>query len=200
MSEELDSEAARARRLAGLDAPHMVALNGYAEGLRAEGRDVPWFDPFDGGARARCLILLERPARRGHAPRFVSCDNPAPAQRNLRRFLAEAGLHRHRIALWNAVPWLPPADTVRNISPRAAELREGLANLPALLDLLPALQVVVLAGRAAGRAASLCAVSVVRVPHPSPVCVNANPSARGRIVAGLSETASKIECPTTGRH
>lgn len=200
MSEELASETARARRLAGLDASHMTALNGYAEDLRAEGRDVPWFDSVDGGTAARCLILLERPARRGHAPRFVSCDNPAPAQRNLRRFLAEAGLQRHRMVLWNVVPWLPPADTVRNTPPRAAELRAGLTRLPALLDLLPALQVVVLAGRAAERAAPLCAVPVVRVPHPSPVYVNAVPSARGRIVAGLSEAASKIECRTTGRH
>ncbi|MCQ0970117.1 hypothetical protein MLD63_06715 [Paracoccus sp. TK19116] len=62
----------------------MTALNCYAEGLRPQGRDVPWFDPHDGGAAARCLILLERPARIGDAPRFVSCDNPAPAQRNLR--------------------------------------------------------------------------------------------------------------------
>ncbi|PZX14209.1 uracil DNA glycosylase superfamily protein [Palleronia aestuarii] len=178
----------------------MAALNGYAEGLRTDGRGVPWFDPHDGGAAAQCLILLERPARLGETPRFVSCDNPVPAQRNLRRFLAEAGLTRRRIVIWNAVPWLPPADAVRNAAPRAAEIREGLTRLPALLKLLPALQVVVLAGRVPGRAASLCTVPVVQVPHPSPVNVNANPSARGRIVAGLSQAASKTECPTTGRH
>jgi uracil-DNA glycosylase len=200
MTEELANAAARSRRLSALDAPHMTALNTYAEGLRAEGRDVPWFDPHDGGTTARCLILLERPARRGDAPRFVSCDNPAPAQRNLRRFLAEAGLTRRRIVIWNAVPWLPPAGTVRNTPSRMTELRDGLAHLPALLGLLPALRAVVLAGRSAGRASPLCAVPVLRVPHPSPVYVNANPSARGRIVAGLSEAASKIECPTTGRH
>lgn len=178
----------------------MTALNRYAEGLRADGRDVPWFDPLDGGTGARCLILLERPTRLGDAPRFVSCDNPAPAQRNLRRFLAEAGLSRRRIVVWNAVPWLPPADTVRNTPPRTAELRDGLVHFPALLRLLPALRVVVLAGRSAGRAASLCAVPVVQVPHPSPVYVNATPSARGQILAGLSEAASKAEFLTTGCH
>ncbi|MBY4638689.1 hypothetical protein K6L44_01465 [Gluconacetobacter entanii] len=71
---------------------------------------MPYFDPLDGGVHASMLVLLERPARHPMRPRFVSRDNPGPAQQNLKRFLLEANVPRKMTVLWNLIPWLPPDD------------------------------------------------------------------------------------------
>ncbi|MAM24112.1 MAG: uracil-DNA glycosylase [Rhodobacteraceae bacterium] len=193
---DLGTQVARAARLALLDAPHMCRLNVYCGGLRNRGRDVPWFDPLDGGEHASMLILLERPARRGEGPRFVSRDNPSPTQRNLKRSLERAGLERRTTLIWNVVPWLPHPNLVRNRPPRAAELTESLAQLPALLCLLESLQVIVLAGRWAGKANAAIkncgrGIPVIEIPHPSPVYVNTDPVIQNRIDERL-ETGSEI--------
>jgi hypothetical protein len=65
---------------------------------------VPGFDPADGGADARLLLLLETPGPGGDGPRLVSRDNPTGTARNLTRFLADAGIARVDTLLWNAVP------------------------------------------------------------------------------------------------
>lgn len=162
-----------------------------------DGRRVPHFDPKDGGAAARLLILLETPGPGGAGPRLVSRDNPTGTARNLARFLAEAGIARADTILWNAVPWIVHAPGARNRALRRGEIAEGLALLPPFLALLPRLAVAVLAGRVAGEAAPLVTrarpdVAVLRMPHPSPTIVCTSPRVPATIRAAVAEAAALL--------
>lgn len=184
------------RRRALLGAPHMAALARFAAGLRARHGEVPDFDPLDGGTGARVLVLLETPGPTIGRTGLVSADNPTGTGRNLRRFLGAAGIARADRALWNAVPWYIHAGGP-NRAPRASELREGLALLPPLLDLLPRLRVAVLAGRAAAGAEAVLrahrpGVPVRLMPHPSPTYVCTAPDVARRIEAALAEAAALL--------
>jgi hypothetical protein len=188
----LDDVAELARRVELLSLPHVVALNQWVD-THAAVRALPYFDPLDGGADASILILLEAPARHAMRPRFVSRDNPGPAQRNLQRFLAQAAVARARTVLWNTVPWLadeqaPPARL------GVAAVRAGIAMLGDVLDLLPCLRVVVLAGRTARQAhaaieARRPGLIVLEMPHPSPLSVCTSPTVAPQIVATLARAA-----------
>ena len=187
----------RQHRAALLGLPRFAPLEAMRVGIEARYGPTPHVDPLDGGTGARCLVLLETPGPRGDPPRFVSRDNPTGTARNLRRFTVEAGLDRRETLLWNAVPWTIHAPGARNRAPRSSEIATGLDLLPALLALLPALRVVVLAGRvAAGAEPSLQAtcptLAVLRMPHPSPTFVATAPSVAMRIVAVLAEAAGMI--------
>jgi uracil-DNA glycosylase len=195
-----DPAALEARR-AGLAAPHMRPLAAYAASLReSTGREVPDADPADGGVRARCLLLLETPGPAIVRTGFVSCDNPAPTAGNLRRFLRDAGLPREALLIWNAVPFVIHAPGAKNRAPRAPEVRAGLALLPGLLALLPALRVCVLAGRAAAAAVPVLraerpGLPLLEMPHPSPTFVCTSPAVPRRIVAALRDAAAAAVRP-----
>jgi uracil-DNA glycosylase len=186
-----------ARREA-LTVSHVAPLADFAAALRrATGRGVPDADPADGGVTARLLLLLETPGPAIGLTGFVSRDNPAPTARNLRRFLAAAGLERRETLIWNTVPFVIQVPGTGNRSPSRAECAAGLALLPGLLDLLPALEVVVLAGRAAAAAAPVLAavrpgLPVLRMPHPSPTYVCTSPAVPERIAATLAEAAALL--------
>lgn len=155
---------------------------------------MPRFDPLDGGAAARLLVLLESFGPRGPAPYTVSRDEPTGTSRNLKRFLADAGIAREDTILWNAVPWIIHAEGATNRAPRRGEIAEGLALLPPFLALLPRLRVVVLAGRVAGEARATVAaarpdVTVLAMPHPSPTYVCTSPAVPARIAATLADAA-----------
>ncbi len=159
---------------------------------------MPDVDPDDAGTEARLLILLETPGPHIHRTGIVSADNPSGTARNLRRFLAEAGLPRHERVIWNAVPWVIHSGGP-NRAPRASEIRDGLAELPPFLALLLKLHVAVLAGRVAGMAADPIAaarpgVAVLRMPHPSPTYVCTSPDVPRRIAATLAEAAALLGC------
>ena len=153
---------------------------------------MPDPDPLDGGAGARLLLLLETPGPAIGRTGIVSADNATGTGRNLRRFWAEAGLRREDRLIWNAVPWVIHAGG-RNRAPRAAELRDGIAELPPLLALL-SLGVVVLAGRAAASAAPLFppGLPVLTMPHPSPVIVCTDPAIAARICDTLARAAALL--------
>lgn len=175
-----------------------AALLRWRDALERQGRRVPGFDPLDGGAAARLLILLETPGPGGDGPRLVSRDNPTGTARNLSRFLAGAGIARADTILWNAVPWIVHPPGARNRALRRGEIAEGLKLLPAFLDLLPRLEVAVLAGRVAGTAAEVVArarpaVHVLAMPHPSPTFVCTSPDVPRRIAATLAQAAALLE-------
>jgi hypothetical protein len=130
-----DPAVLAARRVA-LGAPRMAPLRAFAAGLRAVHGATPDFDPADAGLAARVLLRLETPGPAIGRTGFVSMDNPTGTSANLRRFLAEAGLDRSRLAIWNTVPWVIHTGGP-NRAPKAAETRGGLAALPALLPHLP---------------------------------------------------------------
>jgi hypothetical protein len=191
-----------ARRRALLARPHMRPLARFAQRLRDDlGRDVPDADPCDGGTGATILLLLERPGRGVGAQGFVSRDNATPTARNLRRLSEAALLPRAATLVWNIVPWRDDG-AVRDLPPRAAEIAAGAALLPPLLDLLPNLRAVILAGRIAASAAHTIAahrpaVTLLRMPHPSPTILCTSPAVGERIAACLSE-AARLMLPPDG--
>ena len=197
----LAGPAAVEARRAGLAAPHMRPLAAFADSLRGStGCAVPDADPEDGGVGARCLLLLETPGPAIVRTGFVSCDNPTPTGANLRRFLRDAGLPRDALLVWNAVPFVIHAPGARNRAPRAPEVRAGLALLPGLLALLPALRVCVLAGRAAAAAVPVLRaerpeLALVEMPHPSPTFVCTSPEVPRRIVEALRTAAAAAARP-----
>lgn len=185
------------------DDPAQRRLERWRRSLVVDGRRVPDFDPHDGGASARLLILLETPGPGGDGPRMVSRDNPTGTARNLSRFLSEAGIGRADTILWNAVPWIVHAPGARNRPLRRGEIAGGLRLLPPFLAHLPDLHVVVLAGRVAaeGQAivqAARADVTMLLMPHPSPTCVCTSPAIRQRIAATLTEAERLLSARHAG--
>ncbi|MCQ0899218.1 MULTISPECIES: uracil-DNA glycosylase family protein [Enterobacterales] len=184
----------REERLAAVIAPHVAALNRWVSGQNQAGVEVPWFDPADGGAGAGLLVLLQSPARSSPSPRFVSRDNPGPAQQNLGRFLAEAGIARQDSVLWNTVPWVSDGPQKR---PSAVDIRTGCAWLEDVLAHLPALRVVVLAGAVAAQARGTVSylrpgVTVLTMPHPSPLSLCTSPTVPENIRRVLREARAVL--------
>lgn len=174
----------------------MCALAPYRSRI-AGGGALPFFDPLDGGAAARLLVLLETPGPGAVPLRFVSRDNPSGTARNLRRFLAEAGIARADTVLWNVVPWVVHPPGARNRALRRSEVAAGLAVLPPLLEALPRLRAVVLAGRRAGEARSIIGalrpeLALQAMPHPSPTFVCTGPAIAARICAALAQARRAI--------
>ena len=185
-------------RHAMLQAACYAPLRRFTAAIRARRGDTPEIDPLDGGTSARLLLLLETPGPAIVGPGMVSADNQTPTARNLRRFWAEAGLHRSNRLIWNAVPWIIHAGG-RNRAPTRAEIRAGLAELPPLLALAP-FEVAVLAGRTAAQAAPLlpACIKVLTMPHPSPTIVCTSPEIPRRIAAALAEAAAHLaQSPTS---
>ncbi|UYK75256.1 uracil-DNA glycosylase family protein [Xanthomonas sacchari] len=143
------------------------------------------------------MVLLERPARHAATPRFVSRDNPVPAQKNLKRFLEQVALPRNQTLLWNAVPWLPSAGEAKK-PPRKADLQEGKMMLLDVLSRLPRLQAIVFAGRIAQQCMpsvreSFPRLALLGMPHPSPLSVCTSPEIPKRILSVLSEAKCSLQ-------
>lgn len=179
-----------------MDSPHLAPLRHLVAQIAAEtGAAVPDPDPLDGGVQARLLLLLETPGPAIRGTGIVSRDNPTGTASNLFRFLQAAGIPRAETLIWNAVPWVIHPEGARNRAPRRSEIRAAAPYLAPLLLRLPALRVVVLAGRVAGEFEPVLAtlqpgLPVYRVPHPSPTFVCTAPSVRERIAAGLSRASA----------
>ena len=134
----------RQRRLAMLQHAHTKPFTEYVTQLRTAHphREVPDFDPLDGGAEAKILYLIEAPWCRAVASGVVWRNNPALTARNLCELLQEAEIARHETILWNFIPWY-----VGDSGSLSAAKNEALSYLPALLGLLPHLEVVALVGQ-----------------------------------------------------
>lgn len=164
----LKSEEVRKARLDQRFAPHVAPLNQWAEAQSVGGRWLPYFDPADGGAEARVLLLLESPGPVVSRTRFVSMDNPDGTAENMRCLIHLSGLRRADVALWNAVPWQMSEGGV--VTPRPAQYAEAAPLTRQVLEQMPQLGVVVLVGRHAQQAWSLVGSSLptLACPHPSP--------------------------------
>ena len=173
-------------------------LEQWRRSLVDSGRRMPLFDPRDGGAAARLLILLETPDPGGAEERAVSRDNPTGTARNLARFLSDAAIARHDTILWNTVPWIVHEPGARNRALRRGEIGEGLATRPGFLALLPRLRVVVLSGRVAREAAPIVAAQrpdlpVLTMPHPSPTIVCTSPAIAAAIRNTLAQAKTLLD-------
>ncbi|PPU21871.1 uracil-DNA glycosylase [Xanthomonas arboricola] len=174
-----------------VDSAHVRSLNQWVRGQCQRGRALPFFDPLDGGERARVMVLLESPARHAATPRFVSRDNPVPAQKNLKHFLEQVALPRNETILWNAVPWLPSAGETKKPL-RKADLQEGTVMLLDVLSRLPRLHSIVFAGRIAQQCMpsvkeSFPLLALFGMPHPSPLSICTSAEVTKRILSVLSE-------------
>ncbi|MFC5505690.1 uracil-DNA glycosylase family protein [Bosea massiliensis] len=170
---------------------HVAPLNRFAAVLRARHGDVPDFDPLDGGIAARLLVLLETPGPASVSTGTTSRDNPTGTARNLTRFLDGLPLSRWDTVIWNAVPWRLPRRGGKLGRPTRMDIEAAARDLPALLALLPRVQVVVLAGRVAQSLrpaldAARPDLTVIAIPHPSPTHLAASPAARERLFGEAS--------------
>ena len=190
-----DPEVFAARR-ALLDRPHLRLLLELAKRIACErGAAVPAPDPLDGGIDARLLLLLETPGPAIGRTGIVSRDNPTGTAANLFRFLREAGIPRSDTLIWNAVPWVIHQPAAKNRAPRRQEVATALPYLGPLLDLLPNLTAIVLAGRVAGGMVTPLralrpGLPVFAIPHPSPTYVCTSPKVAERIRSGLAEAVA----------
>lgn len=188
-----DLSAVRVRE-ALLGRSHIASLSDYARSLReATGEAVPWFDPLDGGAEARLLVLMEAPSRRGIQIGFVSVDNPTPTGRRMRETMERAGLRREERVVWNVVPWyLGGAAKARN--PTLAERRAGALHLAGLLALLPSLRAVLTLGGPAreGWRSLGSDLPHVAAPHPSNTNLCARPWLREEFERAVAEATALV--------
>jgi hypothetical protein len=177
----LRTPEAIAERLSKINEPHVAELTNYIRQLRQRFPDsweFPDFDPYDGGQDADLLFLMEKPgpmtsAKGGNGSGFISRNNDDPTAAAIFDFMVQAGIPRNRTVLWNTVPgWN------KTIALKGLERRNGLAELPALISLLPRLKGVVLVGRQAQRATKKIQelnLSVFPSSHPSPKVRSINP-------------------------
>jgi len=193
-----------------LNEPHMKALTEFARTIRAErvGRDVPNFDPLDGGKDAECLFVLEAPGPKARDTRFVSRNNPDPTAKNWFKLNQAANIARKRTILWNIVPWYL-GDGQRIRPPTRDERDEGLNYLLQLIEKLPALRIVVLVGGQAGRVrddladrlnlANRCC-HLEGMPHPAQLFINRHPENWQKLLDSLIRIAALLDgggtCPS----
>lgn len=150
---------------------------------RTSGREVyiPHFDPGDAGTEARILVVLEAPGPMTHSGHrgsgFISVDNDDQTAENSWRLREESGA-LDGVLHWNIVPWYLGAASVK---PTVDELQRGAEALSLLLEKLPKLEVVILAGRYAQRGWNRTLSSrtagryrVLETWHPSPLAMNAS--------------------------
>jgi hypothetical protein len=150
---------------------HMLAFVEYAAKLRRPESEVPDFDPLDGGDEVRVLFLMEKPGPKTSVANggsgFISRNNNDLTVANCYKRIQEAGVPREASAIWNVIPWWNCT-----IALTVQERREGIEQIPKLLDLFPQLPAVVLVGLQAQRAADAITIfrhdlNIFRSPHPS---------------------------------
>jgi uracil-DNA glycosylase len=195
----LRDETERARRRSMLREPHVSRLIGYADEIRLQSkeiREIPYFDPCDGGIGAKVLLLLEAPGGKAVGSGFISRNNPDPTARTMCELLSRAGLHRSDTLIWNIVPWYVGTGT-RIRAARKSDISAALPHFPPLLDLLPSLQAIILVGRKAQSAkrqlAQLTNTRLFDSWHPSQQVMNRWPERRGEILNTFCEVAAFIE-------
>lgn len=171
---------------------HIAPLTNFVAFARQEsgkGSAIPFFDPRDGGVVARCLSLLEAPGPRAVASGFVSRNNPDESAKNFFEFNREAGIPRELTVTWNIVPRYIGSRRKIRVAQRP-DLEIGMWYLERVLQLLPALETVIIMGQKARyaerRSASMSrTVELFCCPHPSPLFINNREGNRAKILQVL---------------
>ena len=193
----LSSPAERERRTAMLNQPHIAPLVEYLTSIKANHpeKELPCFDPCDGGVCAKALFLLEAPGPKAVGSAFISRNNPDPTARNLCELLSEANIARADTLIWNIVPWYV-GDGTRIRAVNTDDINQAFVHLADLIELLPDLKVVVLVGKKAQSAQSqieeLTRVPIVNTPHPSARVFNMWPDKKDEMKEQLREVAALI--------
>ena len=186
-------------RLARKFEPHISPLTAFVETIRKETgltREIPYFDPLDGGINAKCLFLFEAPGPRAVYSGFISRNNPDESAKNFFELNRQADLPREITISWNIVPWYIGSGT--KIRPaNKYDIDEGRRYLLNLLSLLQNLQIIVLGGKKAQKAEALITanypeITIVKMPHPSPLFVNNAPENKFKIMRILQEVQKQL--------
>ena len=175
------------RRRERLRESHIAPLTDYVEHLRktlGDNKEIPYFDPYDGGINAKLLFLLEAPGPKAISSGFISRDNPDPTARSMTHIFSECGIPRQETISWNIVPWYVGGEgRIRPVNKK--EIKAGIQALKSLQPLLPNIRVVVLMGRKAQSAKSevenIFQTKVLTCPHPSPRVFRVWPAKREEI-------------------
>jgi uracil-DNA glycosylase len=169
------------RRRAMLNNAYMLPLENFLRMLRSEYPDkqIPCFDPCDGGIKAKSLFFLEAPGPKATESNFISRNNPDQTAKNMNDLMIQSNIVRKDTLLWNIVPWyVGDGKKIRPVTHR--EIKEALPYVQQLLELLPDLKVIVLVGRKAQKAEEhlrkLISVEIVKTFHPSPLVFNLHPN------------------------
>lgn len=193
-----DSEVKRTRLRQRRD-PHVAPLTDLVDSIRKRrecGNAVPYFDPLDGGVKARVLFLLEAPGPKAIASGFVSRNNPDETAKNMFNLLRGARLERKETVLWNIVPWF--VGTNGKIAPvKLRDLRAAQPYLLELLEKLPKLEAIVLLGNNAQngwrKLEHGTRWKVFESPHPSPVVFATKRDAWNQIRVCLAEVRAYLD-------
>lgn len=167
-----------ANRLSRIREPHVAPLNDLVEELSVQrGISEPWFDPDGGGVNARILLLLESPGPKSTAGKgsgIISPDNDDDTAENTWLLRREASIDPAMIVHWNAVPWFLDDEK----KPTARVKEDGARFLKKTIQLMPALRVVVLAGRHAQdtwaryrKLPGAVAITTVETWHPAKLAI-----------------------------
>jgi uracil-DNA glycosylase len=190
------------RRRLWLDLPHVRPLVEIVRVIQRELGShyiIPMPDPLDGGCDARVLILLEAPGPRAIETGFISLDNPDPTANTLRELLANAGVARSDVLMWNSVPWFIVDDNGNNVAPNKDEHVRARPYLAFVLHQLPRLRAVLLMGKHAQQGWDTFAwprpMSTYRTNHPSARGL-ARAEAQKEALATIRELAAELRRPT----
>ena len=190
----LGSLLEREARQRCLTADHVLPLTRFVREIRRDRKidqEIPFFDPCDGGVRARVLFLGEAPGPKAVSSGFISRNNPDETAKNSFELHRDAGLPRDTVLLWNIVPWYVGNNgKIRPVSDD--DLGQASAYFEPLVRLLPRLRALVLVGEKAQRAFSSSPTNlrVFKSPHPSPSNLNTRPWNRQAILESWREVAS----------
>ena len=117
-------------------------------------------------------------------------DNDDHTAHTMFQLIADSGVRREQLLLWNIVPWYVGDDhRIRGV--KQGEIQEGADLLAELIELLPELAVVVTMGRAAASGwARVKGRNVSRIVtlgswHPSGQALNGHPERSGHLLMTL---------------
>ncbi|PJA46418.1 hypothetical protein CO174_00185 [Candidatus Uhrbacteria bacterium CG_4_9_14_3_um_filter_50_9] len=181
-----------------LEKEHVFPLTYFVQKIRNEReleREVPDFDPLDGGIHAECLFLLEAPGPKAVQSGFVSRNNPDETAKNFFNFNQEVDIPRQKTIIWNVVPWYIGSEKKIRAA-QQKDIQQGLAYTHQLIALLPQLKNIVLFGKKAQAIKNELSehykgLVIITSPHPSPMFVNRKKQNKESIISALKR--AKIE-------
>ena len=174
-------------------------LTEYVKDLRDRYRldkEIPYFDPFDGGVFAKSLFILEAPGPNAVKSGFISRNNPDETAKNVFELLNELEILRADTVLWNIVPWyIGSGDKIRPANRN--DIEEGYKCLDELIRILKYIKVIVLVGLKAQKIEKHIInrydnIKIIKTFHPSPLYINNKKENRGILIQQLEEIKKYI--------
>lgn len=161
-------------------------------------KNVPGFDPEDGGVEARCLFLHEAPGKMAYESGYITCDNCDKTAKNFHSFIDQTRIKRKDIIIWNAVPWcIWKKNKMKIRHPKPKEMEEGMEYFLKLRRLCVKLEVIVLMGNTAQRAWCYYLkekpdIRIFLSPHPSPQFINKDKDNREKMILNVFEEVGEF--------